>query len=69
MTEQDSAAHAAYERWRAAKLRSDRTMSFADCRETARAWVRFQNLYLGDTGKLPEPDRTVIAFPGLGGAA
>ncbi|WP_412032823.1 hypothetical protein ACLIR7_09790 [Nitratireductor aquimarinus] len=58
------AAFDAFEVWRSAKLKSDRTMSFADCHDTAQAWVRFQNLYLGDAQKLPvrPANGNVVAF-------
>jgi hypothetical protein len=73
----DTEAFAAFEEWRTAKIKSDQTMSFADARATALAWVNFQNLYLGDTEKLPVrnermPSASIVPFPRpshFGGAA
>lgn len=50
--DEQNAAVEAWEDWRRCKLRSDQTLSFTDCHETAQAWVRFQNLYLGHSNKL-----------------
>lgn len=61
------AAFEAWENWRRCKFRSDRTLSFADCHNTAQAWVRFQNLYLGDNSKLatmPSPSAVILPFGG-----
>lgn len=46
------AALDAWEDWKAKKAKSDRTMAFLDCGDTAQAWVRFQNLFLGDNNLL-----------------
>ena len=57
----------AWEEWRRLKFRSDRTMAFADCHDTAQAWVRFQNLYLGDNNRLatlPSPSVVILPFGG-----
>lgn len=62
------AALDAWEDWRRLKIKSDQTLSFADCHDTAQAWVRFQNLYLGDTNKLaamPSPAAVILPFRGL----
>ncbi|MFU0504032.1 hypothetical protein [Pseudaminobacter sp. NGMCC 1.201702] len=71
----DTEAFAAFEEWRAAKIKSDQTMTFADARATALAWVNFQNLYLGGTEKWPVrnqrlPSASIVPFPSghLGGA-
>lgn len=59
------AAIDAWEDWRRLKFKSDRTMAFADCRDTAQAWVRFQNLYLGDNRKIaamPSPSAVILSF-------
>lgn len=61
------AAFEAWEEWRRCKFRSDHSLSFADCHDTAQAWVRFQNLYLGDNNKLatmPAPSAVVVPFRG-----
>lgn len=50
--EESTATLAVWEDWRRCKQRSDQSMSVADCRDTAHAWVRFQNLYLGHSTKL-----------------
>lgn len=65
--QQIDAVFAAWEDWRECKFRSDRTMAFADCHNTAQAWVRFQNLYLGDNNQLatmPSPSAVVLPFGG-----
>ena len=57
----------AWEEWRRLKFRSDRTMAFADCHDTAQAWVRFQNLYLGYNNRLatlPSPSVVILPFGG-----
>ena len=38
-------AHAAFEVWRDAKLKSDRTMAYDDAVVTAKAWAKFQDLF------------------------
>lgn len=61
------AAFDAWEDWRRLKLKSDRTLAFADCHATAQAWVRFQNLYLGDSrplASMPTPSAVVLPFGG-----
>lgn len=65
--EEIQAALDAWEAWRRCKAKSDTTMSFADCHDTAQAWVRFQSLYLGDDSKLaavPTPSATILPFGG-----
>lgn len=65
--EEIQAAFDAWEDWKRAKAKSDDTMSFADCHYTAQAWVRFQNLYLGDNRPLatmPRLTATVVPFSG-----
>jgi hypothetical protein len=69
------AALDAWEDWKVKKAKSDETRAFADCHDTIQAWVRFQNLYLGDDAKLatmPTSASNVLPFPrraDLGGAA
>lgn len=65
--EEIQAAFDAWEEWRRLKFKSDRTMAFMDCHDTAQAWVRFQNLYLGDNNKLaamPSLKATILPFGG-----
>jgi len=69
MTPEDrfNAALDAWQEWCEAKRKSDVTMSFVDCHRTAQAWVRFQNLYLGDNRPLatmPAPSAVVMPFSG-----
>ena len=69
MTRHDeiNAALDAWNDWCEAKRKSDATMSFADCHRTAQAWVRFQNLYLGDNRPLaamPAPSAVILPFGG-----
>lgn len=67
--EEFQAALDAWEDWCRCKRRSDRTMSFIGCHDTAQAWVRFQNLYLGDNRQLATmPATTSSALP-FGGRA
>ncbi len=57
----------AWEEWVRLKRRSDQTLAFIDCHDTAQAWVRFQNLYLGDNNKLatcPSPSAVILPFTG-----
>ncbi len=57
----------AWEDWVRLKRRSDQTLAFVDCHDTAQAWVRFQNLYLGDSNKLatmPTPSAVVLPYGG-----
>ncbi|MBX3583673.1 MAG: hypothetical protein KF810_17440 [Rhizobiaceae bacterium] len=69
------AAFDAWEDWKVKKAKSDKSLSFADCHDTAQAWVRFQNLYLGDNSKLakmPVVAANVLPFlrrHDVGGAA
>lgn len=62
-------ALAAWELWRRCKIRSDRTMAFADCRETAKAWGHFQNLYLGNQNTLPTDTTHNAEIIQIGGRA
>lgn len=63
------AALDAWEDWRHLKLKSDQTLAFADCHDTAQAWVRFQNLYLGDNNRLATiPSSSAVILP-FGGSA
>lgn len=52
----------AYEAWRAAKFKSDWTFAFADCYAAARAWVRFQSLFLAMGGSFKAPQSPTISF-------
>ncbi|MEW9808576.1 hypothetical protein [Mesorhizobium marinum] len=73
MTRQEEvqAALDAWEDWKVKKVKSDQSASFADCHDTAQAWVRFQNLYLGQGKQIATcPAPTAIIFrPNFGGAA
>lgn len=65
--EEMQAAFDAWEDWRRLKFKSDRTLAFMDCHNTAQAWVRFQNLYLGDNNKMatmPAPTATILPYGG-----
>lgn len=57
---------AAWEEYRQAKMKADKTGDFLDGRLAADAWVAFLNIYLDDEHKLP-PSRTaggnVALFP------
>lgn len=63
------AALDAWEGWKVAKTKSDATMSFADCHDTAQAWVRFQNLYLGDNRPLATMPTPTATISWIGGSA
>lgn len=63
------AALDAWEEWKRLKRRADKTLSFIDCHETAQAWVRFQNLYLGENSKIATMPSTAAGISTVGGSA
>lgn len=67
--EELQAALDAWEDWKRLKVRADKTLSFIDCHETAQAWVRFQNLYLGDNNKLAVMPSTAATVSTIRGQA